>query len=72
MNVHERMPKSSSINVFLKHVQNEGYFNMHFSDIYMNYLFPILTRCKHTQQITKDILAHYNNGFDKGNLDVKE
>lgn len=66
------MPKSSSINVLLKHVQNEGYFNMHFSNIYMNYLFPIWTRCKHTQQITKDILAHYNKGFDKGNLDVKE
>lgn len=67
MNVHERMPKSSSINVFLKHVHF-----MHFPDIYMNYLFPILTRCKHTQQITKDILAHYNNGFDKSKLDVKE
>lgn len=62
------MPKPSSINVFLKHVQNEE----HFPDIYMNYVFPILTRCKHTQQITKDILAHHNNGFDKSKLDVKE
>lgn len=47
MNVYERMFKFSLINVFLKYVYNEGNFNMYFLDIYMNYFFFILIRCKY-------------------------